>query len=114
MNRRKIFAWIVGALGMGTASAQTLKLPTEGGGCFDGRKRIPCPILPSWQTGKAKNNQCPVCGTMAEPLKKSQWVKQHENVGWVLGSRPLTEADAPTQVLTRCAKCSSAFYCDSE
>lgn len=27
-------------------------------------------VSPQWRTGAALNNQCPVCGTMAQPIEK--------------------------------------------
>lgn len=115
VNRRKIFGWLAGLLGVGAASAQRpvhtastggvaplaaggIPFTTvEPGGCFSDKGRIPCPITPEWIiAGKAMNGQCPVCGAMAE--------KKNYAMAITFGE--------PYFDLVRCGNCNAAFYRD--
>jgi hypothetical protein len=78
-----------------------------------------------WEVGPALNNQCPVCGQMAEPFTRptsevSEYLKDADG-------NPLLDADgnyivlkvAPEQYgpmfnLARCARCNTAFYQDAD
>ena len=125
MNRRKIFAWIAGALGIGVASAEQCFKP---GGCDGSAAQsnksesmasetyecttvagTPCPPFLEWKAGKPANGQCPVCGTMAAA---GHWdydidkvVKEHPDYGKGLDL-------SRQQKHVRCLKCNAAFYQD--
>ena len=106
MNRRNIITWITGALGIGTAQRLSTLTPEQmaeearwKGKCVGmGYKPVDCfPI--GWQNGKAKNGQCPVCGTMAKPIGR-------------IGGPYLENGWNTWQA--RCAHCNAAFYQDAE
>ena len=60
---RKKF-WLALFSGLGIARAQESELA----GVVESRPILPSlPTAIAWHSGKALNNQCPVCGTMAEP-----------------------------------------------
>lgn len=103
INRSAFLAGLAGLLGI--ARAQTLTVQGLGS------KRIKYDVYsltdpkpdeirpPEWYFGKALNNQCAVCGTMAEPDKKIR----------VFEGR-LAEWLGPT----RCKHCNAAFFQDAE
>jgi|ERR1700722_19469228 len=61
---------------------------------------------------RARNRECPVCATMADPVKK-QWIQD--------GTAPVPGTDlmrtfghyAESEHLTRCARCNAAFFQDA-
>lgn len=122
MNRRKIFGWLAGLLGVGAASAQdTIKFSVAGGSgkCVVNGEPADCyPI--GWQNGKAKNGQCPVCGTMAVPYVRAT---QRENDGYanVPGTQYVVQEVngrdvpfGPKKKLICCDRCNAAFSVKSE
>lgn len=119
MKRRSIFAALA-AFFTGRAMAQEytagegLRLlksevrpeSTEGPGvtdaCFYPHPRLGC-IEP-------KPNQCPVCGTMAEPYKR-----ELDCVGMdVEKGRYVPLPCGPADRVTRCKRCNAAFWQDAE
>ena len=71
----------------------------------------------AWSVDGPKNGQCPVCGEMAPrfTLRQAEVASANE-LGWVF-SRYVTanghKQETATR-LTRCARCSVAFYQDAE
>ena len=67
---------------------------------------------PAWKTGKAINNQCPVCGTMAEPYV-------YRDAGHLINCdhpRPGLVCVAPLQTSSRtvrCQRCNARFDQDA-
>lgn len=130
MNRRKIFAWIAGLFGAGMAKAQVLRSvyqlsehavkgdkyqDTVDGKLweFNGKEWRPAnvpraPFL-DWKRGKAKNNQCPVCGTIAEPYKADTRFCGDYNIGQQEYALGMSGCD-PKHIVTRCMKCNAAFW----
>lgn len=75
-------------------------------------QKTPWPIKnydnPEWYTkGKALNNQCPTCGTMAEAILGND---RHVVFN---GDRPGTLLASDMQ-LHRCLRCNAAFWADSK
>ena len=69
-----------------------------------------CAPHPVFGCGKAKPDQCPVCGTMAEPYKRvSEFGYTRKDGRFVPGYYP----DGPDERTTRCKRCNSAFYQDA-
>lgn len=73
------------------------------------------------QRVKPKNNECPVCGTMATPFTREKWAKdvnsRYACAGTPAGSSMCSQAtpeDAPKSNLIRCAYCSAAFWQDTQ
>ena len=62
-----------------------------------------------FKPGKALNNQCPVCGTMAKPYRAA--TGGMTLTGTVRIDPP---GDMPRLNLARCLRCSAAFWQDSE
>jgi hypothetical protein len=78
-------------------------------------------ITVAWQDGKALNNQCPVCGTMAKPFSKAAWVESMNKLGPCMGSTPPLAVclpaiidQAPSYNQVRCERCNVIFAQDSE
>lgn len=69
-------------------------------------------IEPAWKTGKAINNQCPVCGTMAEPYV-------YRDAGHLITCdhpRPGLTCVAPLRIASRtvrCERCNARFDQDA-
>jgi hypothetical protein len=97
MNRSAFIAALLGAVGIGKAQ-QWKRCGLEETEFATGRQ-VRCD-----EPFPAKNNQCPVCGTMAEPYRRDG----DGNVisGWV-GSIALSIN------LTRCKRCNAAFWQDA-
>jgi hypothetical protein len=78
---------------------------------------IPCPVGhggPSWQAGNGPiNNECPVCGTMAEPFIGRFWTKNCRpvNDGWEVSC---DQDFIPEERTVRCKRCNVLFEQDSE
>ena len=73
---------------------------------------------PAWQQGKALNNQCPQCGTMAEAYKRSSWVAAMAGVNCTRPGpngdmfaimTPCKESDAPDSRRIDCERCNTTF-----
>lgn len=64
----------------------------------------------AWDKRKPKNNECPVCGTMAEPFHKPRYWDNYPS-GFVE-----TGADGRSRPVdvTRCKHCNAAFWRDAE
>jgi hypothetical protein len=65
-----------------------------------------------WKAGKALNNQCPVCGTMAEPFPSDR-----VGCGYTTGGIPsLIHYDMGGYVgrITACEHCRAAFWQQAE
>jgi len=116
MTRNKFFASVFGALGV--ARAQQWKECTSG---TPGTTSYvtPNPDMRCWAQYKkaepALNNQCPVCGTMAEPLKKYKLgVKNCKPVGdgYTLSCEDIWATPDPQVV--RCKLCNAAFWQDAQ
>lgn len=154
MNRRSWLRWLPAALLPWTAKGQrAVNLPptVPTGMCIgvgsDGKYgAVECPVPPTqavkflrWMSGKALNNQCPVCGTMAEPYLRQT---NFEAYGHLIGTLPpiergifgflgdhdhmwdrMNEDDAikrPTKMIgpsdrdVRCARCNCKFVQDAD
>ena len=62
----------------------------------------------AWDTRKPKNNQCPVCGTMAKAYHKSA-------AGRCCGNTTICfPEDPPCTDIVRCARCNCIFGRDAE
>lgn len=69
----------------------------------------------NWRAGKALNGQCPVCGTMAKPLRKIPLGKQtHLDTPGPDSAVVIENVAYLTTRLERCARCNAAFYQDAE
>lgn len=88
--------------------------------CGFGTRKLPI----EWKDGKALNNQCPICGTMADQLNTSTWGCQTMNYSF-MGMQPATVRMAGEGFyegkygdvyanLTRCRLCNNAFFQESE
>lgn len=72
----------------------------------------------TWFSGKAMNNQCPICGSMAPPVYKwRDYSATRKNCTPVL-DQAVVICDAPplleSEQLTRCRRCNCAFWQDAE
>ncbi len=124
MNRKTFFASIFGALGVGRAQGlATPATPAKGKilvwqpsdhpeqTCFmdsDGKKD--CRVMGAghgaadWESGKALNNQCPTCRTMADSFHNPPLC------AGMKGPVPCS----PDERVTRCKRCNAAFWQDAE
>ena len=69
-----------------------------------------CTIPRSW-CGKAKPNECPVCGTMAKPYVRSV---EGMNGACFANCLPWTINDLPKSQQIRCSHCNVSFWQDAE
>ena len=60
------------------------------------------------QMKQVKNNQCPVCGTMAKPYKFNG-----VDCGGAIGKLGINDSCSAIN-LTRCARCNNAFWQEAE
>ncbi len=116
MKRSKFIAAIFGAFGVARAQQTGSRLPETTTG--NHLSVTTCAIPPQWndRCPAILNNQCPVCGTMAEPLPKLQKIavgncKATADPG-VVACEDIFEN--PYSSLTRCKRCNAAFWQDSE
>src|ERR1035438_58929 len=65
--------------------------------------------LPAWHIGKPRNNQCPVCGTMAPNLGHDSAIDEIFKRRPDLASRYVGRKQANT---ARCYRCNAAFWQD--
>jgi nucleoside diphosphate kinase len=74
-------------------------------------------VPPAWESGQALNNQCPVCGTTAEPyVRPTETVAedyQTTDDGRVIAINPHEEPYGPKEQSIRCTRCNVAFYQDA-
>jgi len=97
MSRKAFFTWLAAAFGVARAQA-----PAGTPGIVTTREHVLKPRLfieereLEWFSGKARNNQCPVCGTLAPAFHRTSTTR--------IGD----------QVLTRCLRCNAGFWQDSE
>jgi len=126
MKRRSIFAYIFGVLGL-PALAQQWKecvpdnhlLPdaTSTSTLFQPGYGIVC----TEKNKPALNNQCPVCGTMADPYVRQYWTNVIENCHPDYDNHYIVSCDPPptkhpyedTSNLVRCKRCNAAFFQDA-
>ena len=115
------FGFLAGLLGLGVVRAQTANtacIAIEPDGSVG--HEIPCGDPIRWRDGKAKNNQCPVCGTMAIPYKRNppcgtyydKGVLHSYNQGVYCGPEYTAKTEASN--LVRCKRCNAAFWQDAE
>lgn len=112
MKRRSIFAGIA-ALFAQRAGAQ---VPT-GAGCSTCGTKAP-EITPEtaarvcmtkFSCGIVEPDQCPVCGTMAEPYVREKGAQYlHDLKTWTI--RREEAPSGPMERTTRCHRCSAAFW----
>jgi len=116
MTRRGIFAALAAVTG---AVAQQWKqcVPDdkEAESMHLGKSAIVC----SDKNKPALNNQCPVCGTMAEPYHRPTGGVHIVPCGpGVIGSNVVCaepgEPYGPTEIIVRCKHCNAAFWQDAE
>jgi hypothetical protein len=127
MTRNRFFAALAGIVGLGAAKGQTASPLNRctGVDMVSGKtKDIKCPESPivpvdrlGWPDGKATNNQCPVCGTMAKQLIAQRWPTQDGYRSIMNGAaveriNPREEL-IPAQSITRCGRCNCAFWQDA-
>jgi hypothetical protein len=78
-----------------------------------------------WELGHPLNNQCPVCGQMADPfirptspvttyLQDADGNLLTDSNGNFIAVNERQEPYGPTQNITRCARCNTAFYQDAD
>ncbi len=76
------------------------------------------------------NNQCPVCGTIAEPYVRQMYDENHglamnckgnpnadkndPSTWWATCDPPKMVAVGPMERMTRCKRCNAAFWQDAE
>lgn len=58
--------------------------------------------------GRRQNNECPICGTMADPFKRPL------GVVFQAGAAVFDAPYGPTQNIARCRQCNCAFWQDEE
>lgn len=74
-----------------------------------------------WKAGRTVADQCPTCGTMAEPYVRPMHdkyqgvckVASFNQDGTVTCEPPLMVPDGPAARVTRCKQCNSAFWQDA-
>ena len=124
VTRNRFLAALAGALGI--ARAQQKKQADKTAGKWDQGTFVTMPAYeaPQWMVvnSKALNNQCPVCGTMAEPFRcDPQYSITQTDVR--LSGRDIVllsagkSSDKPPKMpsrLVRCARCNAAFWQDAE
>jgi hypothetical protein len=71
---------------------------------------------PAWRSGSALNNQCPQCGSMADPYRPHDAGHlidcSHPKPGQVCVAP--VRAVQPSFRVTRCQRCNDAFFQDTE
>lgn len=146
MNRRSWLRWLPAVLVPAALKGDEIcfksicrEFPTAtGGGEGHPGVTLGTPIL-EWRTGRALNNQCPVCGTMATPYLRQTYFEEY---GHLIGTLPpiskslfgaafdfanisdrVNEDDAikrPTEMVgpdhmnVRCAQCNCQFVQDAD
>lgn len=98
----KRFHFLAAIFGIGVAKAQTAII------CGDLQHPKPCP---------PRNNQCPVCKTMADSMKRQYGYKStacNQPVDPSLICVISKEEYGPTERLARCKNCNAAFWQDAE
>jgi hypothetical protein len=66
-----------------------------------------------WVIRKPENNQCPVCGTMAEPYRTlTEVCNKRTATAWFPEWPTCVELGDPR--LTRCSRCNAAFFQDAQ
>ena len=133
MNRRKWLKWIPAAfLPMGAKGGRPTQIyqPVVPDGFCIGIKtdgsygQVECPpsqIVPDrylrWMSGKALNNQCPVCGTIAAALPALPDILTNDgracNGPSVEGGVCLNGGVVYLHKLVRCLRCNNAFFQDA-
>ncbi|MDE2022466.1 MAG: hypothetical protein KGI71_06160 [Patescibacteria group bacterium] len=108
MKRSTFFATFLGALGI--ARAQQWRYPkADHQHDYLGRQLT----IDLQADGVALNNQCPVCGTMAEPLKRVIGSYSYEPAsGGLIALKPNYVDPGPG--IVRCKRCNAAFWQDAE
>jgi hypothetical protein len=128
MNRRSLFSWLLGFCGVASAQDLVQWTPqwreqwpelhtarTHPPG--SNRRRQEWKILLGENAGKPKNNQCPVCGMMAEPFKPIPPLFCGDTLIMLPGGHNLgsgCDSSLLTQNCTRCKRCNAAFWQDAE
>lgn len=98
MNRKAFFTTLFGVAGVAKAQQWKQCVPYGDYLCSDKNKA-------------ALNNQCPVCGEMAEKYpRKGAYVA---DCGFYQGGPPTGSGCAGTSNLTRCKRCNAAFWQDA-
>lgn len=78
------------------------------GGMMNRNAGVPTYIeaRPAWKDGKTRNNQCPVCGTMAREMSNKITVHLSADGTAFVGT--------PSTRIVRCHRCNAAFWQDTE
>lgn len=116
MTRKSFFAAIAGFLGVAEAQQHPL---TDSTGSNQSQQIFDTAVYspPQWKFplerwANPKNNQCPVCGTMADAYKPDT-----RFCGDYLGGQPATGMGLmgcePMASITRCKRCNAAFWQDA-
>lgn len=125
------FSFICSILGLGTSASAVAKAQTHTTGTvvWSGRQQYcdtshPCGsnnTIIGWLVGKAVNNQCPLCGTMAAKYERElDYFNAPRFCEPVSGSEHLIVCNKPTKrtrpmkQITCCARCSNAFWQTAE
>lgn len=111
MNRRSWMKWIPAALLPMVAKAQDAlrEVPPGGTALIQAARRDGATLMvPEWVYGKARNNECPSCGTMAAPYSNPD--KGGMACVGLNGDMPC----GPPSIITRCNRCNAAFWQDDK
>jgi uncharacterized protein with PIN domain len=106
MNRSAFIAALLGAVGIGKAQQARWSVA-----CIDGTNVRRC---------DPENNQCPVCGALAEPYKRPTYDSMLTNCRgtadpYVVQCDPQKAIPyGETERLTRCKRCNAAFWQDAQ
>lgn len=112
------FRFILAAMGfgaiakgqeMGIERHRALRAPIPDPDSEDDRK---------WKNGKPLNNQCPVCGTMAEAFHAEndclEYAGPPVQTGDVLSLTCSKRSTHPANRMLRCSRCNNCFWQDAE
>jgi len=79
---------------------------------------VPCSIPIGHSRCKPRNNECPVCGTMAPAYKNTRFMKfkpcPGERSGELTAIVCADEVPIQSENLIRCSHCNTAFFQDGE
>ena len=122
MKRSAFLASLLGVLGIGQAQQWREDEPERTLNCMGWDKEGNITRAACGHSGTHKpalNNQCPVCGTMAKPYRGKRAYSEPWCEGGPQQFPPTKEMlaqceDLPRQRITRCLRCSAAFWQNSE
>lgn len=108
MKRRGLFGLLFGSMALAQPPRSSEELTFEGGIVTGETKGFK-----AWWNRKPENGECPVCGTMAQPMKKAHVVRKGVCVNDKYKEVDCMEAWIDSR-MWRCKRCNCMFGQDAE